>query len=322
MKLKACFLIACMLFLITGFKYDGWAQDEVVKGWYDLENDWFVFEWDRPEYGKTTTVYDPPNKIKPDIRAFLNFNGELNEYRYSYEVSNYKGAIQPLYTIQIRYFMNIYDATQPNDDWFMGTYIGGGLWEWAKTRGEANGILAGETVSGFSFKSHGLPAIVNAAFFGYERNEGTKLEFSPPGDYDTDGIEDSFERVFNNFKSQYPEKFKYVSAKTLGPTAPPEDFKPLDFLDYIISMKHEASSLGWITNKGIEQSLDAKLSAAKKKLEQGKNDAAKNILSAFINEVEAQGCESYENCPQGKHLTPEAYALLRYNTMYLIDSVK
>ncbi|MBI5559914.1 MAG: hypothetical protein HY883_01390, partial [Deltaproteobacteria bacterium] len=104
-----------------------------------------------------------------------------------------------------------------------------------------------------------------------------------------------------------------------GPTAPPLDFEPLDFLDYIISMKHEAFTLGWIKNAGIENSLDKKLESAKKSLEKGSTISAKNILSAFINEVEAQGCATYENCPEGKHLTPEAWALLKYNVEYLME---
>ncbi|MBI4822893.1 MAG: hypothetical protein HY805_01510 [Nitrospirae bacterium] len=45
----------------------------------------------------------------------------------------------------------------------------------------------------------------------------------------------------------------------------------------------------------------------------------KNILNALINEIEAQGCETYEGCPKGKHLLPEAYALLKYNVLYLIE---
>ena len=77
-------------------------------------------------------------------------------------------------------------------------------------------------------------------------------------------------------------------------------------------MKHEAFSLGWITNQGIEQSLDAKLENAKKKIEQGNKNAAKNILGAFINEVEAQ---------RDKHLTSEAYGLLKYNVEYLIGKL-
>ncbi|HLE09386.1 MAG TPA: hypothetical protein VI914_07135, partial [Thermodesulfobacteriota bacterium] len=104
-----------------------------------------------------------------------------------------------------------------------------------------------------------------------------------------------------------------------GPTAPPLDFKPLEFLNYIISLKHEAFTLGWIKNAGIENSLDKKLDSARKSLERGSATSAKNILSAFINEVEAQGCATYNDCPAGKHLTPEAWALLKYNIEYLLE---
>lgn len=40
------------------------------------------------------------------------------------------------------------------------------------------------------------------------------------------------------------------------------------------------------------------------------NAEAKNILDASLNEVEAQN---------GKHLTSEAYALLKYNVQYLVE---
>jgi hypothetical protein len=86
-------------------------------------------------------------------------------------------------------------------------------------------------------------------------------------------------------------------------------------------MIHEASALGWIKNKGIEQSLDAKLDNAKKKITEGDNESAKNIINAFINEVEAQGCATHGNCTPDKYLAPEAYALLKYNAMYLINNL-
>lgn len=87
-------------------------------------------------------------------------------------------------------------------------------------------------------------------------------------------------------------------------------------------MKHEAFDLGWIKNKGILQSLDAKIESAKRALERGQTKTAMNKLNAFINEVEAQGCASYEDCPPGKHLTSEAYGLLKYNAQYLIDHLQ
>lgn len=161
-----------------------------------------------------------------------------------------------------------------------------------------------ETASGFVFEtSFGLPGIVD--YYA----EGESVARCPEG-------------MAVDFIPGYHDLTPYgpgIIGKTIGPTAPPADYKPIEFLNSIISMKHEAYKVGWIDNAGIEQSLDAKLDNAKKKLEQGNTTAANNILEAFLNEVEAQGCPSFENCSQGKHLRPEAYALLKYNVQYLIE---
>ena len=163
-------------------------------------------------------------------------------------------------------------------------------------------IRSGNSIRGLVLTSYGLP-IIRAAML------------LPGIDYDN-----LPEEYYGNVEltKQLQDSLTYHT-KTIGPTAPPAELKPLEFLDHIISMKHEAYSLGWIKSRGIEQSLDAKLNAARRKLSQGNTNAAKDILNAFVNEVEAQGCESYENCPEGKHLTSEAYALLKYNALYLIE---
>lgn len=161
--------------------------------------------------------------------------------------------------------------------------------------------------SGFMFQtSYGLPGIVD--YYA----EGESIARCPEG-------------MAVDFIPGYHDLTPYgpgIVGKTIGPTAPPADFKPLDFLNYIIDLKHQSTFLGWIKNKGIENSLDAKLDNARKKIEQGNTQAAKGILNAFINEVEAQGCETYDKCPEGKHLTPEAHTLLKYNAQYLISNLK
>ena len=87
-------------------------------------------------------------------------------------------------------------------------------------------------------------------------------------------------------------------------------------------MISQAKSQGWIEDAQIKRSLQAKLDAAKKKYQSGNTKAGANILKAFINEVEAQGCQSNDKCPKGKSLSPEAYALLKYNAQSLIDTLK
>jgi len=181
----------------------------------------------------------------------------------------------------------------------MGTVMWGGS--------ERNLILPGQTQGGFVLTSYGLPGIRDTIV---EPDYVVDMEDVPGEVFEEDRLKEYIEGI--------EESIAY-KGKTLGPTAPPADFKPFEFLDYIISMKHEAFQLGWIRNAGIENSLDKKLDSARKSLEKGSTTSAKNVLSAFVNEVEAQGCESYENCPAGKHLTPEAWALLKYNVEYLLD---
>ncbi len=176
-------------------------------------------------------------------------------------------------------------------------------------------IMPGDTIRGLIMTTYGLPTI---------------RDFEVEPEYIAEK-EDIISKFGISKDELIADHWKYLNAfyeslawkgKTLGPTAPPADFKPIDFLNYIISLKHEAYNLGWIKNAGIEQSLDAKLDNAKKKIEQGNIEAAKNILNAFINEVEAQGCVTYEDCSSGKHISPEAYALLKYNVQYLNNNLK
>jgi hypothetical protein len=100
------------------------------------------------------------------------------------------------------------------------------------------------------------------------------------------------------------------SGKTIGPKAPPKVFVARDFINYLISLKDQSVSLGWIKEIGIANSLDVKLNEAKKRIVAGDNKTAKNVLGAFQNELQAQN---------GKQLTSEAYALLYFNAKYLID---
>lgn len=163
-------------------------------------------------------------------------------------------------------------------------------------------IMPSTTLTGLSMTTYGLPTIQD--FKVHTKYIAEKEDILRMGISEKEFILNAW-KYLNAFYENIAWK-----GKTIGPTAPPADFKPFEFLNYIINLKHEAYSLGWITNKGIEQSLDVKLENAKKKLEAGDIKTAKNILNAFLNEVEAQ---------KDKHLTSEAYGLLKYNTQYIVE---
>ncbi|MDO9097588.1 MAG: hypothetical protein Q7U60_05670, partial [Candidatus Methanoperedens sp.] len=59
-------------------------------------------------------------------------------------------------------------------------------------------------------------------------------------------------------------------------------------------------------------SLSAKLNSTKAKLDAGQKTAAKNILEAYINEVEAQ---------TGKAITSEGAGILRAEARYVIENM-
>lgn len=67
----------------------------------------------------------------------------------------------------------------------------------------------------------------------------------------------------------------------------------------IASLHHcamHAADMGHITNKGVANSLPAKLDAAQAVLDRGQPDVAVNLLHAFIKEVNAQA---------GKHIAAD-----------------
>ena len=171
-------------------------------------------------------------------------------------------------------------------------------------------ILPGHSLSGFKLMSHGLPGL---------RKFRIDPKFLLQVDESTIKTEEDIEKTLER-QSQIQDEIA-VFGITIGPTAPPAQFVALDFVSYIIDFKHQASALGWITNKGVENSLDVKLDQVKKKLEVGDTKTASNVLKAFINEVSAQGCPKYEGCPSGKHLLPEAWALLKFNAEYLLGKL-
>ncbi|MGC8580323.1 MAG: hypothetical protein ACP5MB_09745, partial [bacterium] len=156
------------------------------------------------------------------------------------------------------------------------------------------GLLPGKCLDDFVLSSPALPAIryANAeSAYIMTKDDIPEEEATNPA---------YIEEFYNNIAWH---------GKTIGPKAPPANFVPVNFLNYIISLKQQSYQLGWIVQKaednkniskekpekekddrnketGIMQSLDTKLNHAKVALEAGNTKQAINILSAFVNEVE------------------------------------
>lgn len=182
------------------------------------------------------------------------------------------------------------------ENWFSGLTTDGEA-SWG-SEDEPFRIKLGQTLSGFEMTSRGLPGIR-----GFRVKPGIPEEFLA----NEDAPPEEIARVETRNASL---SFR---GTTLGPTAPPAVFVAGDFLSHLMGLKEEAAKQGWITNLGVANSLDVKLTAAQRALTRGQTTTAKNTLNALLNEVAAQTGK--------KALTPEAVALLTFNTEFLLSKL-
>lgn len=163
-----------------------------------------------------------------------------------------------------------------------------------------NDIEPGEKMSGFKLSSKGLPGLKK-----FKAEPFIDVRKFYPSEFEVSNV-DSLINVINKDRNQASD-----TGYTVGPTAPPKNFVTEDFVDTLSSfLDQSCTEPGWITTQGICRSLEAKLENVERQLDQGNTNAASSSLQAFINEVDAQ---------KNKQLSSEAYALLYFNGLYLLE---
>ncbi|MBI2619317.1 MAG: hypothetical protein HYW57_04490 [Ignavibacteriales bacterium] len=261
-----------------------------------------------------TLTYEPPTAIDPVIQGFVSPTAD-GKYLYRYRITNGTQAQQNLVEFSLHYDSTVWiESRTPETSWRnyprkMRDYSDTGkpkptyTWVW---RGD-QGLEATWFIDSCVVISDGLPTITAS----YSQAK-TRIWAWPAGGPNQKDTTASDIRMKLLRLEVYPNA--NVLRKTIGPKLPPTPFVPLSFLGTLISYKHQAFDLGWIKNHGIATSLDQKLDNAKVQLEKGNNTSARNILEAFVNEVEALN-------KQDGQITNEAYALLKFNTEYLIGKL-
>lgn len=164
-------------------------------------------------------------------------------------------------------------------------------------------ILPGQSLEGFQLTSYGLPGI-------------RTVEVHP--DIDWQNVPDEFS---DSAKARQLRDSLIFSTKTVGPTAPPADFVPKEFLNYLISLLHDSRDLGWVKEDKAQEKLLKQLLKAKRDLEKDKTANAVKELKKFVEEVEDSSCREFHCRDRRKALTSEAYALLYFNGQYLIEQL-
>ncbi|MFH0988579.1 MAG: hypothetical protein V1799_01015 [bacterium] len=224
----------------------------------------------------------PKNKVIVTIRSKV--SKYEDSFQFSYRLINSSESIQRIENfVLVRGTNNIFNVTG-RDKWEFILSEKKPLLIWEDLDGE-NLMAQSDVDSSFSFTTNALPGI---QLFFVQGNNGPI----------------STKDIYDNS----------VKGKTIGPVDPSSQFIPINWIDTLITYKHQAIELDWILNKGITTSLDQKLENARQQLQKGNTKTARNILEAFVNEVEALN-------KQENQITSEAYALLKYNAEYLISKL-
>ncbi len=291
---KAIMIFVALLFAQATTR----GQEDTASATYVPSLDIYLLQYNMAGISYTDTLV-PATRIDPSAECSVTREGGL--YVFSYSVSLSSISQQYLLSFMVSHPAPILNPTKPNIRWSQGEFAQHKVWDWANTGMNPSGlwspttdIAPGESLSGFSFRSAGLPAIVKSYFQGNVR--GLAFIAEPPQLlYDLRDTIDVF-------------PYNTVVRRTLGPVDPPTPFVSFSFLDTIKSYITQSSSLGWISNQTTANKYTWLIDSARSNLQRNNRGVAKAKLDSILLNVRTDSATT---------LTSEAYALIRFNTEYL-----
>jgi hypothetical protein len=252
----------------------------------------YTYSWNGSLYGLWPNTPQPPfdaqyplSKAFVDVKASVQQNGST--FEYSYRVHDLSTSLQYLQGIAIDKMVDtvVFTTTRP----FWTGYIS---WLqviewWCDGIEGVNYIRSGEIEPTFSFLTVGasLPRILK--FYSFGLNEGA-----------SDGRQESLDNSYQGL--------------TLGPADPPLPFVTQAFLDSLISYTTESRSLDWIKDQTTANKYLGYFSSANSGLQQNNIASTRATLQQVLQDA---------NVDSTANITSEAYALIRYNTEYLLGQL-
>ena len=265
----------------------------------------------------------PATKIDPEVRCQMKPIQDSGNYSYSYRLALSSSSQQYLLSFRLFYSSYIWDVQKPSSRWDVFNTPSQGSIDWSNTNIDPSGLHVertdigpGDSMTGFSFSSRGLPIIINSYLQG--NAPGLAFTGDPPAEMSV--LLDSI-LVFPN---------NSVVRQTIGPKDPMMSLMPVTFLDTLLSYTRQSADLGWLGRErdndcddderpedGVAKNIEKRLEKARRFLEREDPLQARKELEKLVQKVERIWKRSQD---QDKSLmTSEAYALLKYNTDYLID---
>jgi hypothetical protein len=257
--------------------------------WVDnLGNDaWVTYSWNGQKYGiypvspPPSGVPNPRNRVDVDVKTRVQKKND--KYKYDYTVTNKNTSLQKIENFFIIRFSDSISNINTRRDWRGDLYKTPFGIMWTNLFTGENYIMPGDVDTNFQFLAFALPIIVTSYVQGNNGGNG-------------------FKEILTNS----------AQVGTIGPATPPDPFVPLTFLDTLAGYTNQSRTLGWIKDSLTAVKYLGYFSTAKAELQQNDTATAKSILRQVLTDVDVDSTN---------HITSEAYALLRFNTEYLIPRI-
>jgi hypothetical protein len=274
---------------------------EVKVALPDIDIDWdeyktstypyITYGWNGSQYGfwpNTGQIGEneflPANKLQASVKCNVRKADGL--FHYDYAVSNASISRQMISDIYVGGMDDTTENLAPAL-WQSGSsrYVGGRAFiKYAP--GTYYLIHPGHTQDGFRTISSVLPTIVKYYVQGY-----TQPAFGTE--------EEERQNIYNNSVNGY----------TLGTSETSGSFILLDFLDTLTSYTTQSRTLGWIKDQTTANKYLGYFSSAKTSLQQNNIASTRTTLQQILQDA---------NIDSTSNLTSEAYALIHFNTEYLL----
>jgi hypothetical protein len=269
-----------------------------IRGYWS--DQWITYGWTGTNYGILPSTeqirgddYLPANLLSASVDCNVIAYGD--SLLYSYQIHNTPTSKQKISLYALRNIGSIIPFISSNlEFWGYSTLKRISLWNAFNNQ---EPISIGESTS-ISFKSTYTPCIVPYYAQGLQLGP-----FFNPDSLTANDVDKFVNNVFNNS----------FTRSTIGPANLLSPFIPLNFLDTLSRYTTQSRTLGWIKDDATANKYLNYFASAKTLLQANNVTSAKQVLNTVISNTIADSTA---------HLTSEAYALLRFNTEYLNDSLK
>ncbi len=265
-----------------------------------------TYYWNGKDYSLNLSKPQPQeNEFLTQNRIDITLHTKVEKcdsgFIYHYYLHNLSSSTQEVNSINFQLNIDSLTINYPPSYWYpveLNDLFGFEDLDWP-TISLRNHFIKVDPSDSCGFKSYYLPAIVNLYVQGY--NEAPSLIDTVDGNVVT--FDDFYNNIFTNSNK----------SRTVGPSNLFDSLNVRGILDAIKDYCSQSFSLGWIKDSLTVYKYTNYFTSAKTLLKQNNISALKNILNDVLQEVEID---------KEANLTSEAYALIKFNTEFLLGNIK